>query len=300
MTVFTETWDATYETLPPDTGESASLGASRIRSVKQAIQERIEVDHSFAGDAHDGKHLKVTLKFRASKPTNDATDGALYSKEVSGVTELFYVDDTGAEVQLTSGGLAGGFPSGTKMVFQQTAAPTGWTKDTTHNNKAFRVVTGSVGSGGATAFTTIFGSGKTSGSTSPATNSRGAHTHSTTSVSNHNHTTIAAGSHTHSVSPDGWSTFGNPPSPTTSIISGSLVVGSGLIENTETLQSLRKSGGGAKTTSNTGSHTHTITSAGGHSHTANSAGAHTHTVNSHTHTLSLDLQYVDLIIATKD
>jgi len=47
-------------------------------------------------------------------------------------------------------------PSGTKMLFQQTAAPTGWTKDTTHNNKALRVVSGAAGSGGSTAFTDVF------------------------------------------------------------------------------------------------------------------------------------------------
>ena len=47
-------------------------------------------------------------------------------------------------------------PSGTKMLFQQTAAPTGWTKDTTHNNKALRVVSGVAGSGGSTAFTDVF------------------------------------------------------------------------------------------------------------------------------------------------
>lgn len=47
-------------------------------------------------------------------------------------------------------------PSGTKMLFQQTAAPTGWTKDTTHNNKALRVVSGAASSGGATGFTSVF------------------------------------------------------------------------------------------------------------------------------------------------
>jgi hypothetical protein len=48
------------------------------------------------------------------------------------------------------------FPSGTKLLFQQTAAPTGWTKDTTHNNKALRIVSGTVGSGGTVDFTTAF------------------------------------------------------------------------------------------------------------------------------------------------
>jgi hypothetical protein len=50
------------------------------------------------------------------------------------------------------------FPAGTKMLFQQTAAPTGWTKDTTHDNKALRVVSGTASSGGTSNFTTAFGS----------------------------------------------------------------------------------------------------------------------------------------------
>lgn len=46
------------------------------------------------------------------------------------------------------------FPSGTLMLFQQTTAPTGWTKQTTHNDKSLRVVSGIVGSGGTNAFST--------------------------------------------------------------------------------------------------------------------------------------------------
>lgn len=41
-------------------------------------------------------------------------------------------------------------PSGTVMVFHQTAAPTGWTKSTTHNDKALRVVSGNGGGNGGT------------------------------------------------------------------------------------------------------------------------------------------------------
>jgi hypothetical protein len=48
------------------------------------------------------------------------------------------------------------FPPGTKMLFQQTNAPTGWTKDVTHNNKALRVVSGAAGSGGSWNFTDVF------------------------------------------------------------------------------------------------------------------------------------------------
>jgi hypothetical protein len=50
----------------------------------------------------------------------------------------------------------GGFPAGTRMSFQQTAAPTGWTKDTTAaiNDSILRLATGTVTSGGTTAFST--------------------------------------------------------------------------------------------------------------------------------------------------
>ncbi len=47
-------------------------------------------------------------------------------------------------------------PSGTRLLFVQTNAPTGWTKDTTQNDKALRVVSGSASSGGTTAFSTVF------------------------------------------------------------------------------------------------------------------------------------------------
>lgn len=53
---------------------------------------------------------------------------------------------------------ASAFPSGTVLVFAQTTAPTGWTKSTTHNDKALRVVSGSASSGGTTAFSTVFAS----------------------------------------------------------------------------------------------------------------------------------------------
>lgn len=47
-------------------------------------------------------------------------------------------------------------PTGTVMLFAQTNAPTGWTKITTHDNKALRVVSGSASSGGTTSFTAAF------------------------------------------------------------------------------------------------------------------------------------------------
>lgn len=47
-------------------------------------------------------------------------------------------------------------PAGVLMLFQQTSAPTGWTKQTTHDNKALRVVSGTASSGGTRTFTSVF------------------------------------------------------------------------------------------------------------------------------------------------
>lgn len=73
----------------------------------------------------------------------------------------------------TAVGNAEPFPSGTSMLFQQTAAPTGWTKQTAHNDKAIRLTTGTVGTGGSSAFTTAFGTPSVAGGTvsgNPTTN----------------------------------------------------------------------------------------------------------------------------------
>ncbi len=61
------------------------------------------------------------------------------------------------------------FAAGTVMLFVQSTAPTGWTKSTTHNNKALRVVSGVAGSGGTVAFTTAFASKAVSGTVGDTT-----------------------------------------------------------------------------------------------------------------------------------
>lgn len=61
------------------------------------------------------------------------------------------------------------FPAGTRMLFQQTAAPTGWTKDNSHNDKALRVTNSTVGSGGVANFSSVFGTTATQGFTLTST-----------------------------------------------------------------------------------------------------------------------------------
>ena len=88
----------------------------------------------------------------------------------------------------STGATGASIPSGTVMLFIQSSAPTGWTKSFAHDNKALRIVSGGVSSGGSVPFTSAFTSQSVSGSVSGTVGS----------------TTLSTGqmpSHTHSVSP---------------------------------------------------------------------------------------------------
>lgn len=79
------------------------------------------------------------------------------------------------------------FATSTAWVFYQTTSPTGWTKSTTHSNKALRVVSGS---GGVSAGTNTFTSTMTSfdiGGTLTSTDPTGGHSLSTSQITSHSH-----------------------------------------------------------------------------------------------------------------
>jgi hypothetical protein len=79
------------------------------------------------------------------------------------------------------------FTSGTVMLFAQTAAPTGWTKNTsTGDNTALRLVTGTASTGGSVAFTTAFASQTPSGTVS-VSGSAGSTTLTTPQIPSHTH-----------------------------------------------------------------------------------------------------------------
>ena len=113
----------------------------------------------------------------------------------------FIVDSTGqvgigtatpvSALEIASPGVFTGawayLPSGTAMLFVQTSAPTGWTKSTTHDNKALRVVSGTASSGGTTGFTSVFTSRTITVANMPS------HTHTLTDPG-HAHTLPAGGS----------------------------------------------------------------------------------------------------------
>lgn len=156
--------------------------------------------------------------------------------------------------------------TGTKMVFYQAAAPTGWTAEAI-NDKFLRVVTAG-GTGGTTG-----GSGLTPSSTITLAHSHtvASHTHSL-SVSG---TTSSDGAHTHSVPKSDWST-------SSSATSGELVVTTAGGQTTALTDNTTGSGG---------SHTHTVSSSG----TSGSATPGTDSQLSNT-----AFQYADVIVASKN
>ena len=100
---FTDTWDATFESQPAD-NEDINLGANRIRALKVAIRERMQVDHEWEDGQEDGKHNKLSLVPQVSAPATSSPTGFLYSQTVSAYTELFYKDSAGNIIQFTQAG----------------------------------------------------------------------------------------------------------------------------------------------------------------------------------------------------
>jgi hypothetical protein len=96
----------------------------------------------------------ILLVEQAAPATPSANQAILYCKSDG---RFYTKDDAGTEIALQAFVAAT-----TRMLFQQTAAPTGWTKETTatYNDAALRFQTGSVTTGGADAFSTHFGTSK--------------------------------------------------------------------------------------------------------------------------------------------
>ena len=81
-------------------------------------------------------------------------------------------------------------PTGSVMLFYQSAAPTGWTQVTTLNDYDLRLVSGAGGStGGTTAYSTVFAN-----QTPSISGSASATTLSTAQIPSHNHTWLIHGS----------------------------------------------------------------------------------------------------------
>jgi hypothetical protein len=186
------------------------------------------------------------------------------------------VDAQGRLTAASSGASPSAFPAGTVMLFAQTSAPTGWTKNTTTgDNSAIRVTTGAASTGGSVAFTTAFASQGVAGTIANTTaggsvsitavaGTAGDTTLTTPQIPSHNHPGfVANGPANH---PGGGApNLAGPPS------------------------SIGNTGGGS-------AHSHPFTFSSG-------SGSFTGTAHNHTFTgtaINLAVQYIDVIRATKD
>lgn len=77
--------------------------------------------------------------------------------------------------------------NGSTMVFAQTTAPVGWTKDTTYDDYTLRLVSGTVSTGGTQNFSSVFTSHPISGSVSGITGTVGATTLNISQIASHTH-----------------------------------------------------------------------------------------------------------------
>lgn len=158
------------------------------------------------------------------------------------------------------------FTAGTTMLFVQTAAPTGWTKSTAHNDKSLRVVSGTASSGGSSAFSSVFGS-RTPGGSVSVSGSIGSTTLSTSQMPSHQHT-----SGTYHIWDSASGAYGQ---------AGVFSVANPLARQTGTNNCYRD-------------YSETVGGGGSHDHSFSGAGSFTGTA------MDFAVQYVDAIIAAKD
>lgn len=197
-------------------------------------------------------------------------------------------------------------PIGTKMLFVQTAAPTGWTKDVVHNDKALRIVSGVASTGGTVAFTTAFASKAVTGSNTAVAITEAqmpSHTHtqqgtftSAGQSANHTHavninTGTESATHTHQVSE------GSNVGTAGGLTSGDDFTNTVAAQSTTSANNvLHIHNVNGDTGINSANHTH-ATAITGPTTSTGGDGTHNHTFTGTA--INLAVQYVDCIICSK-
>ena len=275
-------------------GTATTTGVHTFTAVPVLPANSIDSDHYVDGSI-DNAHLADDA-VDSDEIAAGAIDLAHMSSESVDEDNL-YISNGGSNGQFLSkqsgnnGGLTWAtvsqedfIPDGTVMVFFQSAAPTGWTKLTSQNDKTLRVVSGN---GGGTGGDWAMSAGET-------TSSAGAHTHTGPSHS-HGHN-LAAGAHTLSTSEMPSHSHGSGKNYVTHANPTAFGPG-GVIIYAPNYNATQPQHGSTYNTGSAGSgssHSHSTSgniSADGTGNTG-SNGAHTHTLAAP--------QYIDVIICSKD
>lgn len=246
------TGDARYVKLTQVSTSKSSTSPTNVAS-SSAVKEA----YDRGTEAIDVANTKLTLA------TADARYlvKSLLSSSISS-TSNSTVATSGAVKQAYDKAVLSGFPVGTRMLFMQSAAPVGWTKLTSHNNKALRIVSGNGGgSGGSQAFTNAFKNQTISATTGSKTAGG--------SVTVNNHTLSEA------QMPHHWHDTGSA-----SVTAQQLP---GAVQSAGHSTHFRTSGKGGTQ---------------GHAHTASFSGSsHNHSLSA---SVNLAVQYVDAIICVRN
>ena len=134
-----------------------SFSANTTIESAKVNQNFTDVGSEITGSLPRNGEAGMTGQFKAADGTS-SLPGITFSSDTDTGFYRSAANTIGVAGTLTTDGTnkVDAFPAGTALLFQQTNAPTGWTKSTTHNNKALRVVSGTASSGGTTAFTSVF------------------------------------------------------------------------------------------------------------------------------------------------
>ena len=203
----------------------------------------------------------------------------------SGTVNVFLTYPSSFSMVSAASGSNSEFAATTALLFYQATAPTGWTKSTTNDNKALRVVSGATGgsSGGTVAFTTAFASQAVAGTV-------GGYTLTTADIPAHSHGITDPG-HSHSVNDPGHSHILNGYGQTYTLNpggAGNFRLTYGADGNGDQMGTYASNAGTSINGAGTGIST---TNTG-------SSGSHTHGFTGTS--INLAVQYVDTIICTKN